>query len=51
MTHPSKEEEEQDTKRLRTIIFSWPFVIAIFTTVLVYSIIDKLILWLRMTIG
>ncbi len=46
MTHPSKEEVEQDTRNIKNIILSWPFVIAILTTVLAYSIINEIIIWI-----
>ena len=54
MTHPSKEEVEQDTinikNKLTNIILSWPFVIAILTTLITYSIINELIIWLERVI-
>lgn len=50
MTHPSKEEVEQDTRNIKNIIFSWPMVIAILSTLLAYSIINELIIWIERVI-
>lgn len=51
MTHPSKEEVEQDNKQIRRVIFSWEFVIALFTTLVIYKIIDMVILYMRVKFG
>ena len=44
MTYPSKEEIDQPRKR--KIFFTWSFAIAILTTILVYSIVNEVIIWI-----